>query len=149
MSTPSARTFLVTASKGTRGIQQYLRSSEAAGDATANVAGKVSNTLSERGGLAVDGVAVNAGSMADTICGNCKQRTVGSEVKKCGFADWCSVCDESLWSTNPEVICIRTEAPASQADSTAGTVPVSGAGAARGEIVTFASSATGKAGCFF
>ena len=38
-------------------------------------------------------VAVVAGSIANTICSNCKQRKVGNEVKKCGFDDWCFVCD--------------------------------------------------------
>ena len=58
----------------------------------------------------LDRVAVVAGSIANTICSNCKVRKVGNEVKKCGFVDWCFVCDESLWSTNPEVICMRTTA---------------------------------------
>ena len=39
------------------------------------------------------------------ICINCKQRQVGNEVKRCGFSDWCNVCDASLWATNPDVIC--------------------------------------------
>lgn len=35
-------------------------------------------------------------------CRNCRLRPVGSDSKKCGFDDWCSECDESLWATNPE-----------------------------------------------
>ena len=55
-------------------------------------------------------VAVVASSIANTICSNCKQRKVGNEKKQCGFNDWCFVCDESLWSTNPELIGMRTTA---------------------------------------
>ena len=67
-------------------------------------------------------VAVVAGSIANTVCSNCKQRKVGNEVKKCGFNDWCFVCDESLWSTNPEEICMRTTA--SQAASKFHSTPL-------------------------
>lgn len=35
-------------------------------------------------------------------CSNCNQRNVGNALKKCGFEDWCSYCDASLWATNPE-----------------------------------------------
>ena len=104
MSTPAGRAFLVTASQGSLDIRQFLLASPV------SVADKPSNTLSARGGIAVDGVAVDAGSIANTTCSNCKVRKVGNEVKKCGFVDWCFVCDESLWSTNPEVIGMRTTA---------------------------------------
>jgi hypothetical protein len=33
-------------------------------------------------------------------CSNCKQRPVGNAWKNCGFDDWCSDCDASLWATN-------------------------------------------------
>jgi len=35
------------------------------------------------------------------LCSNCKQRPVGLDLL-CGFDDWCSVCDDALWSTNPQ-----------------------------------------------
>ena len=35
------------------------------------------------------------------MCTNCFQRQVGTALKKCGFEDWCSKCDASLWATNP------------------------------------------------
>ena len=55
---------------------------------------------------AADAAATNAvSSDSETlICVNCKQRAIGNAAKKCGFLDWCSFCDESLWQTNPEVI---------------------------------------------
>jgi hypothetical protein len=34
------------------------------------------------------------------LCSNCKQRPIGHDLL-CGFDDWCSVCDNSLWSTYP------------------------------------------------
>jgi hypothetical protein len=43
-------------------------------------------------------------SVAELMCSNCHQRQVGNASKKCGFADWCSVCDEALWSTNPDAM---------------------------------------------
>jgi hypothetical protein len=54
-------------------------------------------------GNVVDVNHVNA--IAEQICSNCKERSVGNGVKKCGFNDWCDVCDASLWNTNPDVIC--------------------------------------------
>jgi hypothetical protein len=48
-------------------------------------------------------VAIN--DITEQNCSNCKTRRVGNEVKKCGFNDWCDVCDESLWASNPDVIC--------------------------------------------
>jgi len=98
MSTPAARKVLATASQGSIGIQQFLVAS------AVSVPDKPSTSLSARGGIAVDGVAVDAGHIANTMCSNCKVRKVGNEKKKCGFDDWCFVCDESLWSTNPDVI---------------------------------------------
>jgi hypothetical protein len=35
------------------------------------------------------------------LCSNCKQRPVGLDLL-CGFDDWCSVCDDALWSSNPQ-----------------------------------------------
>ena len=140
MSTPAARAFLVTASQGSLGIRQFLLAS------SVSVADKPSNTLSARGGIAVDGVAVDAGSIANTTCSNCKVRKVGNEKKKCGFNDWCFVCDDSLWSTNPDVICIRTTA--SQAASVAVKVPALNAAAAREGIVAPASCEPDKTGVY-
>ena len=48
------------------------------------------------------GLPNNDVATAELICSNCRLRPVGSDSKKCGFDDWCSVCDESLWATNPE-----------------------------------------------
>ena len=55
---------------------------------------------------AADAAATNAVSSGSEtlICVNCKQRAIGNAAKKCGFLDWCSFCDVSLWQTNPEVI---------------------------------------------
>ncbi len=39
---------------------------------------------------------------SEIICTNCSQRPVGPDWKKCGFQDWCSECDKSLWATNPD-----------------------------------------------
>jgi hypothetical protein len=38
-----------------------------------------------------------------SLCSNCKQRPIGHDLL-CGFDDWCSVCDDALWSTNPAVV---------------------------------------------
>jgi hypothetical protein len=38
----------------------------------------------------------------ELMCSNCQHRQVDNTVKKCGFADWCSYCDASLWATNPD-----------------------------------------------
>ena len=113
MSTPAGRAFLVTASQGSLGIRQFLLAS------SVSVADKPSNTLSARGGIAVDGVAVDAGSIANTTCSNCKVRKVGNEKKKCGFNDWCFVCDETLWATNPDVICLKRRRVISSSDEDA------------------------------
>ncbi len=37
------------------------------------------------------------------ICDNCQEREIDDAPKKCGFSDWCSFCDESLWQTNPDL----------------------------------------------
>ena len=140
MSTPASRAFLAVASKGNLGIRQFLIAP------AVSVADKPSTALSARGGLAVDGVAVVAVGKANSTCSNCKVRKVGNEVKKCGFDDWCFVCDESLWSTNLDVICIRTTA--SQADSVSVKVPALNAAAAREGIVALASCAPDKPGVY-
>ena len=55
----------------------------------------------------VSGLPNNAVPSAELICRNCRLRPVGSDSKKCGFDDWCSACDESLWATNPENCTVR------------------------------------------
>ena len=50
----------------------------------------------------VSGLPSNVVPTAEPICRNCRLRPIGSDSKKCGFDDWCSECDESLWATNPE-----------------------------------------------
>lgn len=64
--------------------------------------------------IAADVAATNAVSSGSEtlICVNCKQREIGNAAKKCGFSDWCSFCDESLWQTNPDVICIGSSTAA-------------------------------------
>jgi hypothetical protein len=57
------------------------------------------------------------------ICVNCKQREIDDVPKKCGFSDLCSYCDESLWQTNADVICLGGSALALVAPSTC--VPLS------------------------
>ena len=52
-----------------------------------------------------DGPVVDSLNFKDLRCSNCKERAVGTNLK-CGFDDWCNFCDESLWSTNPDVICL-------------------------------------------
>jgi hypothetical protein len=48
------------------------------------------------------GLPNNDVSSAELQCLNCRLRPVGSDSKKCGFDNWCSVCDEALWAANPE-----------------------------------------------
>jgi hypothetical protein len=44
-------------------------------------------------------------SLDAALCSNCQQRPIGHDLL-CGFDDWCSVCDNSLWLTNPAVISV-------------------------------------------
>lgn len=43
-----------------------------------------------------DGPVVDSLNFKDLRCSNCKERAVGTNLK-CGYDDWCNVCDESLW----------------------------------------------------
>ena len=35
-------------------------------------------------------------------CSNCDRNPVSLGPHKCGFMDWCTICDESLWSTRDD-----------------------------------------------
>jgi hypothetical protein len=39
-------------------------------------------------------------SLDAALCSNCQERPVGHDLL-CGFDDWCSVCDDELWKSNP------------------------------------------------
>ena len=36
------------------------------------------------------------------MCSNCDEHPVALRALKCGFRDWCVVCDDSLWSTRED-----------------------------------------------
>jgi hypothetical protein len=51
------------------------------------------------------------------LCGNCGKNPVGGDLR-CGFQDWCSECDDALWTTNPEsrICCNCHQRPCGFAD---------------------------------
>ena len=109
MSTPAARSILEAAARGTVSIRRFMSSNTDSVDRISEAASKTGNLLPQRGNtVAREGIAVIAGSVAPQICSNCKERRVESGWRKCGYVDWCSACDDSLWSSNPEVVCTGT-----------------------------------------
>ena len=139
MSTPAARSILAAAARGTASIQRFMSPIANVVDNGGAAGSKSDNAPNPRvGTVPQEGIAVIAECIAPQVCSNCKERRVESGWRKCGYLDWCLTCDDSLWSTNPDVLCTGT----SQDDASA-AVPASSRKAPhkRNAVINSSSSA--------
>jgi hypothetical protein len=142
MSTAAARSILAAAARGTASIQRYMSTiADGVGDG-GTARSKSDNAVNPRvGTVPQEGIAVIAECIAPQVCSNCKERRVESGWRKCGYLDWCLTCDESLWSTNPDVLCSGTSHAAASAAVPASSrkVPLK-----RNAVIYSSSSADGQ-----